>query len=1313
MFYKVISITNPRSKDDVKVMPVFDLTNTEDIVVKGGDFYAFWDERMGQWNTNRKLLFRRMNSDCYALAEKLTQEGKNVSLELASTVGTQPYRNFISYLTYVDMENVEFNKKIIFLSDEVQKSDYSTTRLSYDPKPGSTEAFDELLDKLYSKPEKDKILWFMGCLLSGENKRVEKFMYLYGGKGTGKGTVIKIFKKMCEGYFGNINLKKLTGNSEFSTSGIIDVPLLIDEDCDMSNLADDTNLLKMTSHEPVVVNVKYQKLYTTIFNGILITASNQPYKVRDTNSGILRRAISVYPTGKKIDRERYDQLMHEIEFELSAIAYKAIVHYKERGHSFYDNYEDLELAAETDYFLSFMRQYYVEIKKVMDAHDGFISLKQLCNIYKVYLEDNEYSTKGHKNLLKRRVNSMFDEFYTQKMVNGIKYHNVYAGLQKSAVFGNVIEEVPEVLGVDDIGTDFGWIQLKTQPSTFDDIYADAPAQLANDKGTPQVGWAVCNTKLKDIDTDKLHFVRVPENHIVIDFDLKDENGEKSLSRNLEAASKFPKTYAEISKSGGGLHLHYIYDGDIDKLASLYAADIEIKKFKGKSSIRRKLTLCTEFAITHIMTGLPLKKEMETIYKNTMEYTQNENMLRSTLKKCIRKEVHPNTYPNVSFIHKIMKEAEANGINYDLTDMKEDCYMFAALSTHRKEDCNKLLDDICWSTVVDMEEVAVKNVKDLNTKIYDKEDLWFFDCEVLPNMNLICYKKYGEDEVTAIINPTAADILELLERPLVGFYNREYDNHILYSILAGYSTYDTYRLSHNIIKHKKGKIGVAKNLTYADIYEYASAANKKSLKKFEIELGILHDEFEFDFDEPLPEEYWERCAEYCKNDVRATEAVFDAIYSDYEARCIMSEISGLPVNVKGNAHSSKIIFQGEPNHKDEFVYTDLSTIFPGYRFDERGIPKEEFTVPESALPKTTKSIYMGECPSEGGAVYTNPGIYGHAKTFDVVSMHPHSMKALNIFGKYTQRLVDLVDIRVLIKQGKLEEAGNKFGGKLKKYLKDPKLAKGLANALKTVINSVYGMTSAKFDNDFKDPRNVDNIVAKYGALFMITLKHKLMDLGYTIIHIKTDSIKVENPDDKVEQIIRDFGREYGFEFEVEDEWKRIAVINKAVLIGETVDGKWKAVGAQFDFPYVYKSLFSREPLELEDYMVTNQVQGHIYEGNLPDIRPGETQKAYKERIKEYNIKENMDFVGKFFYGYASKTGNDIIRLDSDTNRSGYVGGSKGFKWKHAKEISLQDIDMEFYHKKVREAVSALNKVGPSGAIIDIPHEDYYKDLITFY
>ena len=60
--------------------------------------------------------------------------------------------------------------------------------------------------------------------------------------------------------------------------------------------------------------------------------------------------------------------------------------------------------------------------------------------------------------------------------------------------------------------------------------------------------------------------KIPENHIVIDFDLKDENGNKSFERNLEAASKWPATYAELSKSGSGIHLHYLYSGDVSKLS---------------------------------------------------------------------------------------------------------------------------------------------------------------------------------------------------------------------------------------------------------------------------------------------------------------------------------------------------------------------------------------------------------------------------------------------------------------------------------------------------------------------------------------------------------------------------------------------------------------------------------------------------------------------------------------------------------------------------------------------------------------------------
>ena len=95
------------------------------------------------------------------------------------------------------------------------------------------------------------------------------------------------------------------------------------------------------------------------------------------------------------------------------------------------------------------------------------------------------------------------------------------------------------------------------------------------------------TKLSDLDTSKIHYVKVPENHIVIDFDIPDKDGNKSFERNVEEASKWPATYAELSKSGKGVHLHYIYTGDVKKLSRIYDDHIEVKVFTGKSSLRRK------------------------------------------------------------------------------------------------------------------------------------------------------------------------------------------------------------------------------------------------------------------------------------------------------------------------------------------------------------------------------------------------------------------------------------------------------------------------------------------------------------------------------------------------------------------------------------------------------------------------------------------------------------------------------------------------------------------------------------------------------
>ena len=60
-------------------------------------------------------------------------------------------------------------------------------------------------------------------------------------------------------------------------------------------------------------------------------------------------------------------------------------------------------------------------------------------------------------------------------------------------------------------------------------------------------------------------------------------------------------------------------------------------------------------------------------------------------------------------------------------------------------------------------------------------------------------------------------------------------------------------------------------------DFASAGNKKSLKKLEIEMGIHHQELGLPWDKPVPEKLTMEAVEYCKNDVIATKTFFDSLH----------------------------------------------------------------------------------------------------------------------------------------------------------------------------------------------------------------------------------------------------------------------------------------------------------------------------------------------------------------------------------------------------------------------------------------------------
>ena len=173
----------------------------------------------------------------------------------------------------------------------------------------------------------------------------------------------------------------------------------------------------------------------------------------------------------------------------------------------------------------------------------------------------------------------------------------------------------------------------------------------------------------------------------------------------------------------------------------------------------------------------------------------------------------------------------------------------------------------------------------------------------------------------MINPSPAEVEELMRFRLVGFNCRRYDNHILYARLMGYTNEQLYNLSQKIINGSPNCFfGEAYNVSYTDVYDFSS--KKQSLKKFEIELGIHHQELGLPWDQPVPKELWAKVAEYCDNDVIATEAVFNARKADFIAREILADVAGMTVNDTTNSLTTRIIFGKNRKPQDQFNYRDM-------------------------------------------------------------------------------------------------------------------------------------------------------------------------------------------------------------------------------------------------------------------------------------------------------------------------------------------------------------------------------------------------------
>ena len=1233
-FYE-IETTPVRGRPGVmEAKPGFLNLNSRDIMLRDGEFVAVWNPKTGLWSKDEFDVVDLIDSDVRKYVENSPYESIEPRLCVSEKDGVwRRYRQWVK-----NMVNTvhPLDRMPVFSDTPIRKEDHVSYRLPYSLEDDVPVNWAKLVDTLYDPLEREKIEWVIGAVLTGDSRTIDKFLVFYGDPGSGKSTILNIMQALFGEFCVSFDSESLAQrNNSFALSAFADDPLVaIEHDGDLSRIETNTRLNSIISNEIQLINEKFKKPRSMRITTMLIMASNNPVKITDANSGIPRRLLDVSPSGRRLGINEYREVMDGVYQELGIIAQHCINVYRSLGPDYYRNARSHKMISETNPVYNFVMEAYEDW-----GPDDKVTLAKAYSDYKEYVNETGIQYLMPRYRFRTELLRYFREFHERIMIDGVSYRSLFVGFRNDKFESQPVE--PQPVKTDD------WLNLYSGGTpVFDEFFGGCKAQYSSENGTPKKTWMNVTTTLVDIVPAEEHYVLLPEEYICIDFDLKGEDGAKDLASNLRAASAWPPTYAETSKSGGGLHLIYRYPVDKDTTTE-YSPGIEIKRFRGNASLRRRLSLHNGRSIADYPGDLPAKAP-KMINK---KHVQDENHLRSLIAKALRKEVHANTAPNIDFIKSILDEAYKSGITYDVTDARNAVTSFAMQSTNQADRCLKTVQQMHFMSEDKMEVQEGGNGR-----------IAFYDVEVFPNLFVICYKIADKPGVQFRVNPDASVVKSLLDLRLIGFNNRKYDNHIMYAASLGYSNEELFEISQRIINNEKNStFREAYNLSYTDIYDFST--KKQSLKKWEIELGLDHQENSLPWDKPVPEGQWDDVVEYCKNDVEATEAVFNHLASDWGARKILAELSGLSVNDTTNQHTCALVFGKERRpDKSKFVYTDLSEMFPGYTFD-----------------KFKGSSYRGENPGEGGYVYSEPGYYEDVALLDVASMHPTSIEQLNLFGPYTQRYSELKQARVAIKHKDMDALSKLFDGRLVEIAKNYDLDE-LGKALKIPINSMYGLTSAKFDNPAWDPRNVDNIVAKRGALFMIDLKHYVQDeLGLTVAHVKTDSIKIPGatPDDI--QKVMDFGKRYGYDFEHEATYAKMVLVNKAVYIAKYKfphEGEWTATGKQFQEPYVFKKLFTKEPIEFDDYVQTKQVKTAMYL-RFPD--------------------SGDHFVGKvgaFVPIKPERGGAELLRMNSEGEIKDAVVGTKGYHWKEAHMVQFmhqeQDVDTSYAEMLADEAKQAIEQ-----------------------
>ena len=423
-------ISTRTTKNGVEIYPKFRLyPESQDLMIRGGDFYAVWVEELGLWSTKEDDALTIIDSELKKAADEYRKKDPearvNVLYSWDSSSGV-----IDSWHKYCQKQKRDsfrmLDETIIFSNTQTTKQDYASKRLSYPLEKGSISAYDKIISTLYTEEERHKIEWAIGAVVTGDSKTIQKFLVFYGAAGTGKSTILNIIQQLFEGYYGVFDAKALgDGNNQFALEAFKKNPLVaIQHDGDLSRIEDNTRLNSLVSHELMSVNEKRKSLYENRFKSFLFMGTNRPVKITDGKSGIIRRLIDVSPSGNKLSASEYKKLVKQVGFELGAIAWHCKEVYLENPEA-YDHYKPVSMMGATNDFYNFV----VDSYHIFKREDG-TTLKAAWEMYKNYCDDAKVPYPCSQRSFKEELKNYFKEYNDRfNMEDGTRARSYYSGFR--------------------------------------------------------------------------------------------------------------------------------------------------------------------------------------------------------------------------------------------------------------------------------------------------------------------------------------------------------------------------------------------------------------------------------------------------------------------------------------------------------------------------------------------------------------------------------------------------------------------------------------------------------------------------------------------------------------------------------------------------------------------------------------------------------------------------------------------------------------------------------------------------------------------